>query len=191
MKNFKNYEFRVLFLFFFKKGLNVNETKSELVEVFGDKTPSTKTIYKWFQRFNAGHFILEDEPKSGRNSDTPTKKNIEIIKKEIKINPRIGKKKLEEITGIPATTLKRFINNYMGLKKLSLKWIPHFLTEQQKQNRMDFCQYFLDTYRDIKNKTTYNIVTCDETWLYYMSPSTGPQSLKWSNENAPKKRKQN
>ena len=67
--------------------------------------------------------------------------------------------------------------------------IIHFLNEQEIYNRMDFCEYFLNTYRTINNKSTYNIVTCDETWVYYMDPSSGPQSYEWSNKNEPKKMK--
>jgi [histone H3]-lysine36 N-dimethyltransferase SETMAR len=189
MKNFQNYEFRVLFLFFFKKGYNVKKTHSELAEVFGDVTPSISTIHKWFANFISGNFNLQDEHRSGRPKDIPTEKNIKLLNEAIINNPRIGKRRLEQLTGIPMTTLKNFINNYFGLKKVSLRWVPHFLTEQQKRNRIYFCQYFLNTYRNITNKSTYNIVTCDETWLYYMDPSTGSQSQEWLNENCPKKLK--
>ena len=88
----------------------------------------------------------------------------------IEENPRLGKRHLEKIIGIPATTLKNYINKVLQLKKINLKFVPHFLTKAQKKERYDFCDNFLEKYGDMKKSSSYNIVTVDETWLYYNDP---------------------
>ena len=78
------------------------------------------------------------------------RKNKKIIRKTIEENPRVGKRYLENITGIPATTLNNYLNNVLRLKKSNLKLVAHFLPEPQKKQRYDFCDNFLKNYGDNK-----------------------------------------
>ena len=48
------------------------------------------------------------------------------------------------------------------------KWIPHLLTEQNKNNRLNTC---MNIYNSQKKKSFLGkIVTDDEKWIYYDNP---------------------
>jgi len=42
-----------------------------------------------------------------------------------------------ETTYIHATTAYRIVSDDLGMKKVSARWVPGVLTDEQKQNRVD------------------------------------------------------
>ena len=51
-------------LYYFKKGKNATETQKRIFTVHGEGTD--QTCQKWFAKFPAGDFSLDDAPWSGR-----------------------------------------------------------------------------------------------------------------------------
>ena len=49
------------------------------------------------------------------------------------------------------------------MRKISAKWVPHALTEQQKLCRYETCRIHLERYQNGENLLN-NIITTDETW---------------------------
>ena len=68
---------------------------------------------------------------------------------------------------IPKTTIYEIISNYLGMKKISTRWIPKLLTPIQRANRLDCCQELLQDSEINPNNYFDCIVTGDETWVYY------------------------
>ena len=62
-------------LYYFKKGKNAAETQKKMCAVYGEGAVSARTCQKWFAKFCAGDFLLDDAPQSGRpvevDSDQP------------------------------------------------------------------------------------------------------------------------
>ena len=103
--------FRHIVFHCYKKGEKSNKIFQKLNRVYNDKAHSYTFVKKWLTRFKTGQTEFQDEPRSGRPKQEMTKKNKQLISKTIEDNPRVGKSYLEKLTGIPATTLKNFINN--------------------------------------------------------------------------------
>ena len=53
--------------------------------------------------------------------------------------------------------------------------VPHELTPQQTQHRVDICHQLIGNPMD--GRFTRRIVTCDEKWVYYRNPDTSKQCL--------------
>lgn len=48
-------------LFFYQKGKNAKQTANKICAVYGEGALIERTVRKWFSRFKAGDFNLEDQ----------------------------------------------------------------------------------------------------------------------------------
>ncbi|UYV71746.1 hypothetical protein LAZ67_9000210 [Cordylochernes scorpioides] len=84
----------------------------------------------------------------------------------------------QQDTGISKTTIGRIVTEDLKLKKTPAKFIPRFLTNEQKLCRLATCEDMMEMTRtdpEWKDK----IITGDETWVYGYDPETKPQSAEW------------
>ncbi|UYV73034.1 K02A2.6-like [Cordylochernes scorpioides] len=104
--------------------------------------------------------------------------NVQKITDLIKENPRTTLLELEQDTGISKTTIGRIATKDLKLKKTPAKFIPRFLTNEQKLCRLATCENMLEMTRtdpEWKDK----IITGDETWVYDYDPETKRQYAEW------------
>ncbi|UYV65364.1 hypothetical protein LAZ67_3004072 [Cordylochernes scorpioides] len=104
--------------------------------------------------------------------------NVQKITDLIKENPRTTLLELEQDTGISKTTIGRIVTKDLMLKKTPAKFIPRFLTNEQKLCRLATCEDMLEMTRtdpEWKDK----IITGDETWVYDYDPETKRQYAEW------------
>ncbi len=87
---------------------------------------------------------------------------------------------------IGSAATQSILHDYLGLKKVTCRWVPHFLTEAQKQDRVDYCLKMLEKFDGDRSKRVYDIVTGDESWFYYYDPETKRQSQVWAASNDPR-----
>ena len=52
--------------FLFQERKNTNETQKKICAVYGEGAVTDRTCQKWFAKFHAGDFSLDDAPRSGR-----------------------------------------------------------------------------------------------------------------------------
>jgi len=58
---------RHILLYEFNKGNSAMESARNIKGVYGDQTISVNQCQRWFQKFRAGNYSLEDEPRPGRS----------------------------------------------------------------------------------------------------------------------------
>jgi len=63
--------------------------------------------------------------------------------------------------------------------------VPYFLTEAQKQDRVDYCLEMLEKFDGGRSKRVYDVITDDESWFYYYDPEMKRQSQVWVASNDP------
>ncbi|UYV70356.1 PRKCI [Cordylochernes scorpioides] len=108
--------------------------------------------------------------------------NVQKITDLIKENPRTTLLELEQDTGISKTTIGRIVTKDLKLKKTPAKFIPIFLTNEQKLCRLATCENMLEMTRtdpEWKDK----IITGDETWVYDYDPETKRQYAEWRGQD--------
>ncbi|UYV72348.1 hypothetical protein LAZ67_9002722 [Cordylochernes scorpioides] len=136
---------------------------------------STKSIiYRYFVQVG----LTGDDPRQGRPKFQRTDENVQKITDLIKENPRTTLLELEQDTGISKTTIGRIVTEDLKLKKTPAKFIPRFLTNEQKLCRLATCE---DMMKMTRTETEWKdkIITGDETWVYGYDPETKPQSAEW------------
>ncbi|UYV62139.1 hypothetical protein LAZ67_1007957 [Cordylochernes scorpioides] len=122
--------------------------------------------------FKAGRISIEDDPRQERPKCA---KNHRFDKRKSSNHFAV---ELEQGTGISKTTIGRIVTKDLKLKKTPAKFIPRFLTNEQKLCRLATCENMLEMTRtdpEWKDK----IITGDETWVYDYDPETKRQYAEW------------
>ena len=55
-----------IMLYYFKEGKNATEMQKVICAVYGEGAVTDRTCQKWFEKFRAGDFSLDNAPRSGR-----------------------------------------------------------------------------------------------------------------------------
>ena len=71
------------------------------------------------------------------------------------------------------------------MRKICARWVPHSLTEDQRQRRVEISQQLLARYREEGDFFLRRIVTLDETWARCFEPELKRQSAEWHHRDSP------
>jgi len=160
----------------------LNETPisihNNLVSVYGEAAYSLVTIRRWVVRFKAGKTDLEDMHRSGRPITEKSPSNIALIESLIDDNPRISYSYLEEYTSMSRGTLIRIIKDELHLSKRSSRWIPHQLSANNKQRRVEFAKAMLHKFNSGEWRID-QILTGDESIFYHRKIEKRAQTSSW------------
>lgn len=177
--------FRAMIFYDFKRGLSYHESHENLVATFGDTAPSLTTVFTWFKEFQRGRQSLQDDPRSGRPPETVTDENARLVKRIVDEKRNSTVRELQQASKIPSTSIHRILRKQLGARKVASRWIPHLLTPEQKEQRVEWCHFMLDKFNHGRSKRVYDIVTGDETWICCYEPESKQQSTVWMFDNEP------
>ena len=95
---------------------------------------------------------------------------------------------MEELQ-IGRNAITTILNDYLGVRKVSARWIPQRLSDEQIDTRVEWCKFMLHKFRSGESKAVSKIVTGDESWIYQYDPETKQQYTVWlfPDEVPPKK----
>ena len=173
----------------YKKGLSQQECFQSLQRTFGDSCVSRATVYNWYAEFNRGRGRFEDEPCGGRPRGAVIPENIEVVHQLISVDPHLTYQQIQDTLQIGSAAAGSILHNYLGFRTIICRWVSHFLTETQKQDRVDYCLAMLKKFDGCRSKCMYDIITGDESWFYYYDPETKRQNQVWvaKNDSSPTK----
>jgi len=63
-----------------------------------------------------------------------------------------------------------YIIDLIGYTKVCSQWVPHMLTPEKKQKRVEICEELLKRYNEEGDQFLLNIVTGDESWILHFDP---------------------
>ena len=112
----------------------------ELVTALGPSAPSYTTITRWAKRFREGREDVNDYPRSGRPVSEFTAENIDLVRQVISKNPHSTYDEIIAETSLSHGTIQRIIHECLKMKKVTARWVPHQLTDEQKQQRVKLCR---------------------------------------------------
>lgn len=172
-------DFRPIMLFHFKLGIGANECQEQLEKAFPGSAPVLSTISRWYFRFGTGDENLDDKPRIGRSISVLTAANVALVQKLVEADPRITYDMIEEETGLKAPTIYRILHDHLNMSKVCARWVPHFLSDDQKKARVKFCQDMIAQFDGGESADLFRIVTGDETWVYCYEPLRKQQDMQW------------
>ena len=68
--------------------------------------------------------------------------------------------------------MNSIIHDYLDLLKVCARWVPHQLTDTQKQLRIQFCRQTLKGVEEGRSRRVSDIITGDEAWFYNFDSET-------------------
>ncbi|GFT74146.1 HTH_48 domain-containing protein [Nephila pilipes] len=171
--------FRAIIFHNFRRGLSRQECFDELNFLYSDKAPSYSTVKNWYNEFNRGRCSIQGESRAGRPKSVVVPEKINAVRELIKQDRHVTYREIEASLDISMTSINKILHDYLSVKKICSRWIPHNLTNAQKKARVDWCKEMLEKYIQGTSKAVYNIYTGDESWIYAYEPETKQQSTVW------------
>ena len=106
----------------------------------------------------------------GRPSTSATEQTIDAVRKIIEDDPHSTYQQIEAILGISSTPINSIIHDYLNLRKIRARWVPHTLTDDQKQLPLQFCRYSLKRFEEGRSHRGFDIIAGDESCFYHYDP---------------------
>jgi hypothetical protein len=129
-----------------------------------------RTAQRWFTQFPSGNLSLGGEQPPGllRIWDT------EATKVAAEQQPSTSTRRLSDTLGPSKSTIHSHPAALRQIYK-SCRFVPHELSAEQAQRRVEFCRKLLQLSKD--HRFIKRIVSCDEKWIYLNNPDLQKQWL--------------
>lgn len=182
---------RIIIKFLTNEGVRPAEILRRLQAQFTETCLSQAQVYDWHKKFSEGRVEVENKPHARRPRTSVTVDNIEAVRNILEDDRRLTIIEIADFVGISFGSAQSIITVELGFRKVSARWVPRLLTDQQKQYRMEICQRLLQRFQREGDDFLKHIVTCDETWVHHYTPESKQASKEWrrKGEGAPIKAK--
>ena len=165
-----DHEFRVNIKFCVKIGFTPTQTLEKLREA--KHTSCCRSfVFKWHDWYRKGRESLEEDVRSGR----PKKISTSIQEKVTALlddDRRLTVCELSENVDASLNTVHIVIADELKMSKVSARWVPRLLTDDDKLRRLSASQEFVKRYRKEGETFLNRIITTDETWLWHYDSET-------------------
>ena len=145
-------------------GKSAPENKSELDTVYGENTLPYRTVARWVSYFKEGR-SSKDKASPGRPVSATSDNDVATVQSIVQQDSRYTVEEISDLSGF-STILKEKLK----LQKICARWIPHLLTSEQKKDRVENASVLLSRFKKRDSRRLREVVTGDETWLYFFEP---------------------
>ena len=165
----KKQHFRHLLFFAFYRGQKAAEAARDICMVYGEGVIGESTARKCSKiaKFKNGNFDIDNTPRSGR----PSEFDEDHLKALLKEESRQTSRQLAEKMNCNQKTILNHLHSMGFVEKLGV-WVPHELSENNKENRLQIASQHLACHRATRNHKQcflYRIITGDEKWCLYIN----------------------
>ena len=176
-------EYRAVIRYLYLKGKTGKEIHGELADAYGSSAPSYAQVKFWVGEFKRGRTYLEDEARSGRPLDATDEEMCKKVRDLVHSDRRIQVEEITQALGISHGSVSTILHE----RKLTARWVPKSLSDEQMATRASVCSAFLKRFRS-KDDFLFRLVTVDETWVHYYEPRI-KLSRQWVGPGSPRPKK--
>ena len=126
-----------------------------------------------------GRESIENDPRAGRPVFVLTEKNVATLETVIEEDASYTMQEIKELSGIHSSCVLKILRERLGLHKICASWVPHLLTDEQKQNQVRLALQVIEKYDKCDPRRLEEIVTGDETWIYHFQPDSKAKNKVW------------
>ena len=173
--------------YLYLKGKTGKEIHGVLADVYGSSAPYYAQIKFWVGEFKRGRTSLEDEARVGRPLDATDEEMCKKVWDLIHSDRRIQVEEIEQALGISHGSVSTILHDRLGMRKLTARWVPRSLSDEQMATRASVCSALLKRFR--WKDFLLRLVTVDETWVHYYEPENKAQSRQWVGPGSPRPKK--
>ena len=138
--------------------------------------------------FKRGRTSLEDEARSGRPLDATDEEMCKKVRDLVYSDRRIQVEEIAQALGISHGSVSTILHDRLGMCKLTARWVPKSLSDEQMATRASVFSAFLKRFRS-KDDFLLCLVTVDETWVHYYEPENKAQSRQCVGPGSPRPKK--
>ncbi|CAG0888850.1 unnamed protein product [Darwinula stevensoni] len=165
---------RAILLYHFRSGLKPQQAFEEMKKNIGDDAPGTTMVFKWFQRFEVGHFEVTDDPRSGRPRTSTDDGMVAAVAKFLE-EPSATTKRLADVFQVSKTSISSILHDQLDYSKKSARWVPRLLKPEEKEASVNFCKKFLEDFEDGNSPNFRKIITVDNLFERQLRFQTAPK----------------
>jgi hypothetical protein len=133
------------------------------VETYGAGAYPIDSVKYWVKQYDGGRRDPTDLSKPGRRVFDVAETVSQLLREQ----PFSSTKHIAAQLRLSRTSVKRTLVSVLGMRKFSLRWVTHDLTEFHKAQRVKDSRGLLKALKvDAKNDFV-NIITGDERWYYW------------------------
>ena len=125
-----------------KLGCSLKKLMTEISTAFGPSCVSYDTVRRWKKKFESGVESIKNAPKSGRKSAS-RKEIVSKIKEIIEGDARFTVCDIARKVDISLSMVHLSLKKHLKVRKISARWVPHLLTDEQKRQRVKVAKKLL------------------------------------------------
>lgn len=140
---------------------------NKLKELFGDKALSLSTVSYTIRSLSWNATKPGTQFQVGK---PPNLRIDQLILKCLDEDPTLSCHEIAQRIRANYSSVRYVLINRLNYKCYNLKWLPHFLNDSMKKNRVTYSQQLLDILLKCQKNDFKFILTGDESWFFYYSP---------------------
>ena len=171
------------------RGKNPTEIHSALLEVCGEQTVDCSTVSRWATRFREGRVAINDDPRPGRPKTSTDELTVKLVADFLAQDRRATCEEISQATGISPKSVFRILTKDLQKRKICARWVPHCLTAEQKQKRLEIATLLKQRFNIEGQGFLCRIVAIDETWVRDFEQALKSQSNECRSPTSPRPKK--
>jgi hypothetical protein len=162
--------------FCFKAGLSATETLVLVQKAYGNETLNRSKVFRWYFRFRDGRELVEDGERGGSPKSTRNEVKMAAVTDLVKNDHRLASRMIAESLNILKTVVLRILKEDLGKRKLCVRFVPHCLALEQREDRVTSCQDII-TMGDADKKNLTKLLREMSPGVLPMTPKQGDRIL--------------
>ena len=129
-----------------KLGCSLKKLMAEISTAFGPSCVSYDTVRRWKKKFESGVESIKNAPKSGRPKSASRKEIVSKIKEIIEGDAKFTIRDIARKVSISLSTIHLILKKHLKVRKISARWVPHLLTDEQKRQQVKVAKKLLQMF---------------------------------------------
>ena len=130
--------------------VNLGKTPSQTLKLMNEASSETQEkrmlVYKWHKRFSEGRESICDDVRSGRPVSQTTVCDVEAVKNIVDADRRVTLYEICKMLDMSYGSVRRIMKDSLKMSRVSARWVPRLLTEDEMSKRVRESRRFLARY---------------------------------------------
>jgi len=167
------------------QGKNPTEIHNALHEVCGNSVVDRSIVARWAFRFREGRVSIQDDPRSERPIIAMDNTSVVIDSTLLEEDRHKSCEEIAHEANMSTASVFRIVTQTLQKRKVTAKWVPHQLSEEQKAARKRVTEELLHRYKAEDEQFLNRNVATDLTWIPDFEPQLKSQSSRWKHATSP------